>query len=317
MKTSNQVKFSLVAAAVMTASATYAYIQNQSLSEQLSGINEQCELKAAALIQQENPKTTLSINTRIKTETAPAPPSQKELKTKRPQAQEVKEHLKDQPKLQKFTESLDDIIKRKYRFLLSGLELSPAELEQLMQLLKKREKLSLELTDAKEFGEDLGLSSSDIADIQYQIALVDEEIQQILEAEQAERYALLKDSDNEQKEFSQYTLGITSLFPLKPDQQEQILFSKLRFKQQFESALQDAGFNMDYPLNAEQQAELISTLQQHADSYMKGFLEEVKPHVDHSNFPMDQYTLLENYTKTEFEQMLAKLKSQVEARGSY
>jgi len=74
---------------------------------------------------------------------------------------------------------------------------------------------------------------------------------------------------------------------------------------------------MDYPLNQDQREQMLNKIDQHADLYMEEFLKAVKPHVDHSNFPMDQYTLLENYTKTEFQQLKEQLKEQVNERGSY
>jgi hypothetical protein len=49
--------------------------------------------------------------------------------------------------------------------------------------------------------------------------------------------------------------------------------------------------------------------------YKHGFLMEAHTLLDHDSFPMDQYTLLENYTNTEFTKMIDKLRAKIDRRG--
>lgn len=223
----------------------------------------------------------------------------------------------DNPKLQRFDESLEEIVKRKYRFLFARLNLSESEMQELIQLLIEREQISLKIRDAERFGDEVGFDKKDIADLKYQLEDVDDRIQLLLanNEENSQRYAMLKDSDSEQHEFSQYTLGITGLFPLDANQQETVLMSRLKHKQKFESEIAATGYNQDYPLTSEQQAEIIAKLEKAAYRYKEAYLRDVRPHLEHENFPMDQYTLLENYTKTEFETLVGELREKVASRG--
>lgn len=318
MNNSTQIKLLLATGGLLLTSAVFALAQSHSLKQEISSSTQQCELKAAALSNQEHPTgTKIKVTTKLTKTIALQQKSNNLAQQATISGKNVENPaLIDQPILQTFTESLGDIVERKYRFLLAKLDLNIEDQQELMQRLEEREQLALQLNDAKEFGEELDLSSSDIADLQYRIKELDSEIAQLL-GEQEDYYTLLKNSDNEQEEFGQYTLGVSGLAPLDTLQQEHVLFSKLRHKQDFERALQELGVNMDFPLNEEQRSALLSKVNEHAHLYMDGFLREVKPHVDHSNFPMDQYTLLENYTRTEFEQMTQKLKEQINARGNY
>ncbi|MBX2858877.1 MAG: hypothetical protein KTR17_09460 [Cellvibrionaceae bacterium] len=319
MKLSTQIKILSTASGVFLISTAYAYIQNKSLQREINASSQQCELRANQLLKEPAQTTANQVVTQ-----ATPPPAKKPSKTdtasrKAPAQAEnaIPEHLKDQPALPSFSESVQDIVKRKYRFLLSTLNLSEQELQQLLELLIQREQLALNLIDAQEFGEELGLSATDIADITYEIEQVDQAISDLLDEQQQERYALLKESDHEQKEFSHFTRGITSLFPLEPAQQEHVLLAKLKRKQQFEAQLEAMGFDMDFPLSQQQKEQQVALLEQYAKQYMEEFLGDVKPHMDHSSYPFDQYTLLENYTKTEFEQLMENLNKKIEARGQY
>jgi hypothetical protein len=125
----------------------------------------------------------------------------------------------------------------------------------------------------------------------------------------------LRNSDDEQKQFNQYTLGLNGLFPLDDEQQESVLFARLKHKEIFEKTLESSGVNMDYPLTKEQRDALIKDVEMAAMRYKHGFLMEARNMLDHDNYPMDQYSLLENYTNTEFNYIIKELQAKIDKRG--
>lgn len=215
------------------------------------------------------------------------------------------------PALDRYDESIEEIVTRKYRFLFSHLD--DAVKEELRRLLLERERLALQIRDAREYEEIASVTNIELLELE--LADIDRQIEDLLDQENRVRYGLLKDSDNEQHHFTQFTLGINSLFPLTSDQQEAVLFSRLRHKAVYEAALLDSGINADYPLTQEQREQLYSTIETVLQRYKHGFLQEIRQHLDASNFPFDQYTLVENYTNTEFQEMLDQLREKIDKRG--
>ncbi|HEX7025949.1 MAG TPA: hypothetical protein VF268_01770 [Gammaproteobacteria bacterium] len=227
-------------------------------------------------------------------------------------AEEAGQANDPKPALERHDESLEEIVTRKYRFLFSHLDETIKE--ELRRLLLERERLVLQIRDAREY-EEIG-SVTNIELLELELADIDARIEELLDQENRTRYVLLKDSDNEQHHFTQFTLGINGLFPLTAEQQETVLFSRLRHKAVYEAALRDSGINADYPLTQEQREQLYSTLEMALQRYKHGFLQEIRQHLDASNFPFDQYTLVENYTNTEFQEMLDQLRKKIDKRGS-
>lgn len=219
----------------------------------------------------------------------------------------------DKPALNRYDESLSDIVARKYRFMLSALHLDPATREQLLQLLIERENLMLQLSDAKAYEAQAAIDGR-IADLELQLSAIDLDIQQLLDPDNAERFALLKDSDKEQHHFNQYALGMNGLFPLSNQQQQTVLFSRLKHKKFYDSVIASTGIDFDHPLTQKQRTQLLANVQTAAQIYKRRYLEEVRSHLDHDNYPMDQYTLLENYTNTEFRELMAQLRKKINQR---
>lgn len=291
---------------------SYLIWQQHELRDTLSANKDDCEKQFAALYKNSNTAQTLAVPTNTK---------QVSRSTTKKAAENVQAKfasaIPEQPKLSRFDESLHDIVKRKYRFLLAKLSLSAAEKEELIRLLMEREQIALKINDIKEFGEELGLSQSDLSDLQYELAEVDARIEEIIgDGESSERFILLKDSDNEQEEFSQYTLGITGLFPLDSAQQENVLITRLKHKRKFIEVLSATGYDENFPLTEAQQDEVLAKIEKALYEYQEYFLDDVRPQLEHDNFPMDQYTMLENHTKTEFEELTEELRDVVLKRGT-
>jgi hypothetical protein len=212
-------------------------------------------------------------------------------------------------------ESIKEIVAKKYHFLLKHLNLDSDILKQLKALLEKREEIALKIKDGKAFFPDSGVTQEAIWVMEKQLADIDIQIELLLESENQERYTLLKDSDIEQKQLNQYSLGVNGLFPLDDEQQETVLFVRLRHKSIFDEAIKTLDIETDYPLTMEQKHSLIKEVKMAAMRYKHGFLMEAHTVLDHDSFPMDQYTLLENHTNTEFEEIINNLQAKINARG--
>lgn len=306
--------FALLAVATLAGSA-YLYQENNNLEQQLAASTSACDknlLDLSAHFENELDRIQAEIDRRIAMQ---ATADVTEVVYSKPAEQILNGDEAVKPQLERYDESLEDIVRRKYRFLFARLDLSPAEMEELRLLLLEREQLALKIQDAKEFGDESGISKDDLWDLEYQLEDVDLRIEELLSGENLQRYAMLKDSDEEQKHFNQYTLGVNGLFPLNNKQQEAVLFTRLKHKQRFEESIKNSGINENFPLTKEQSEALLKDLEMAAMRYKHSFLQEIRGELDHDNFPMDQYTMLENYTNTEFQQLIDSLRAKVEDRG--
>jgi hypothetical protein len=189
------------------------------------------------------------------------------------------------PVSKRYNESIAELVARKYRFLLA--QLNEADRESMQQLLVEREGIALRLHDFREYGEGAGINPEEL---ETQLAEIDGKIQELLNTQDYQRYDLLKDSDNEQEHFTQFTRGISGLFPMNNGQQESVLLAKIRHEKTFAARLKDSGFYADDPLTQEQKDRLFTTVQNAAAEYKRGFLQEIRQYLDTSNFPFDQYT---------------------------
>lgn len=214
------------------------------------------------------------------------------------------------PELERYNESMEELVARKYRFLL--VNLGEADRQALIQLLIERERIALSLRDIREYGEEAGAAGTE--ELEQRLAEIDQQIQDLLDSHAYQRYDLLKESDNEQHHFTQFTLGINGVFPLNNGQQEAVLFAKIRHQRILEASLRDSGLHADYPLTQQQRDNLYARVETAVDAYKRGFLQEIKQYLDASSFPFDQYTLVENYTNTEFQQMLDEMRQKIDAR---
>lgn len=301
----------VVTGAVLIAASLY--LQRASLKVQLAETGQQCTVRTAHLVEQfETQLDEIQFNiARFQKSVAASPAS-----STRTEPRESNDIVRvELPAPERFDETLDDIVNRKYRFLFARLALDAATREALYQLMLEREQVALEIRDARDYGDEIGMEAGDISQLEYELEEIDDRIQDLLDEDNSQRYALLKDSDNEQEHFNQYTRGVNGLFPLDREQQESLLFSKLRHKQAFEQTVAASGLDRNYPLTDAQRSELLSKLEMAAQRYKHAFLQEIRMDLDHDNYPMDQYTLLENYTNTEFQELLAELRNKIDERG--
>jgi hypothetical protein len=289
-------------------SLIYLFYRNGVLREALADNHQLCERRIAQLHSGYQAEIS-ALQQNLLTLTSPSPVAA----ATETQDNNAPEEFK-KPTLEDFGESVEDIVNRKYRFLFTNLNLNAADQETLRQLLIERERVALLLKDAEEY-DDVAIQT-DIPELKLQLADLDRQIQELLSPDNYERYEMLSDSDNEQHHFTQFTLGINGVFPLNNQQQEAALFARLRHKETYENALTDSGFYADYPLTEQQRDQLHAVVENALQQYKQGFLQEIKQHLDHSSFPFDQYTLVENYTNTEFQEAMQQLKEKIDARSA-
>lgn len=304
----------IVLTTIVTMAVTFTaslYLQQTTLKRQLAEAGSQCTNRTAHLVEHfeaQLDEIQFSIVRFQKADVAVRPVPVVEAEAHETAQAEL-------PTPERFNETLDDIVNRKYRFLLANLALDAATREVLYQLMLEREQVALKIRDARDYGDEIGMDTGDISQLEYELEQIDGRIQDLLDQDNSQRYALLKDSDNEQEHFNQYTRGVNGLFPLDREQQESLLFSKLRHKQAFEQTVASSGLDHDYPLTEAQRSELLSKVEMAAQRYKHSFLQEIRMDLDHDNYPMDQYTLLENYTNTEFQELIAELRDKIDERG--
>jgi hypothetical protein len=287
----------------------YLFHRHSVLQEELAAKRQQCQEQMAGVEQdfrQQLNELQQYLITGGKSGSAPMPTA---TKTPDNDDSDAPDAIKN-PEMKRYNESLKELVARKYRFLLA--QLNEADKESLQQLLVEREGIALRLHDFREYGEAAGGINPE--ELETQLAEIDSKIQELLSTQDYQRYDLLRDSDNEQEHFTQFTLGISGLFPMNNGQQESVLLAKARHERAFETQLKDLGLYADSPLTRQQKDQLFTSVQSAAAEYKRSFLQEIRQYLDTSNFPFDQYTLVENYTNTEFQEMVAAMQKKIEAR---
>lgn len=290
----------------------YMFYRNISLKEELAARQRQCQIRIARLQSDyQEELQELQQYLQMKTNRMPPPGNTAPMAGFAYDESDAPEAFK-KPALERYNESVEELVARKYRFLLTNL--SESDKQALQQLLIERERIALLLSDIQEYGETAADAQPD--ELELRMAEIDEQIQELLDTQAYQRYDLLKESDNEQHHFTQFTLGINGLFPLNNGQQEAVLFAKIRNEKTFEANLKDLGLYADHPLTQQQRDKLYAAAQSAAEQYKRDYLQEIKQYLDASSFPFDQYTLVENYTNTEFQQMLDELRKKIDARAA-
>lgn len=300
---------SLMLALLFGVLSIYLFHRHSVLQQELAAKREQCQEQMASVEQdfrQQLDELEQYLITGGKSGSASKPAATKTPDNDASDAPDATKH----PPLKRYNESLEELVARKYRFLL--VNLNEVDKEALQQLLMQREVITISLHDFREYGENsAGINPEEL---ETQLAEIDDKIQELLNTQDYQRYDLLKESDKEQEHFTQFTRGISGLFPMNNGQQESVLLAKARHQRTFEVRLKDSGFHANDPLTRVQKDHLFATVQSAAAEYKHGFLEEIKQYLDTSNYPFDQYTLVENYTNTEFQEMVEAMQKKIEAR---
>jgi hypothetical protein len=189
--------------------------------------------------------------------------------------------------------TLAEPVERKYRYLLS--DVGAADGERLRQLLLERESAASNANAGR-------------PDYESRLAEIDGRIGELLDAADYQKYTALKKSDVEQHHLNIYARGIGPIAPLSPEQNQALLFAKLRHKKTFEAVLRDSGIQQDR-LSPTEREYAHKVIAQALRQYRHDYLEEAK-----SLLEEEQYLLLSSYEITEFKLELERLQAQINAR---
>lgn len=190
-------------------------------------------------------------------------------------------------------QTLMEPMERKYRYLMS--DASAADGERLRQLLLERESAASNANAGR-------------PDYEIRLAEIDARIGELLDAADYQKYTALKKSDIEQHHLNVYARGINPIAPINPEQNEALLFAKLRHKKIFEAALRDSGLQQER-LSPTEREYAHKVITQALLQYQNDYLDEAKTLLEE-----EQFALLSSYEATEFKLELERLRAQIEAK---
>jgi hypothetical protein len=292
----------------------YMFYKNHELELTLLNKKKQCD-KRVQIMTEQHKRNLISLQQGIDRPLLAQSNASQSMNSKSTSEVQVSNQEISRETLGDYNESIQEIVAKKYAFLLKYVNIESEAYEKLNSLLLERERIALSLNDGKEYSDEIGVTKEEIREMERLLEEIDAQIEQLLDSENSDRYVMLKNSDVEQKQFNQYSLGVKGLFPLNDTQQELVIFARLKHKAVFENTIKTAGVYMDHPLTKEQSDNLLMKIERAAMRYKHGFLMEVRNVLDHDGFPMDQYTMLENYTNTEFKVIIENLRTTIAARG--
>jgi hypothetical protein len=145
-------------------------------------------------------------------------------------------------------------------------------------------------------------------DYESRLAEIDARIGELLDAADYQKYTALKKSDVEQHHLNIYARGINPIAPLSPEQNQALLFAKLRHKKTFEAVLRDSGMQQER-LSPTEREYAHKVIAQALHQYQHDYLEEAK-----SLLAEEQYMLLNSYEATEFRFELERLQARIDAK---
>jgi hypothetical protein len=155
------------------ASLAYQYHRNERLHTQLAAAQRLCQSRIARLQAEYQAELQELQQYLMKTNTSP-PPAQAATDpaaAATTQGDDAPESVR-KPALERYNESMEELVARKYRFLLT--QVSETDRPALIQLLIARERLDLQLRDIREYGETPG--DTEPGELELQLAEIDQRI---------------------------------------------------------------------------------------------------------------------------------------------
>jgi hypothetical protein len=186
----------------------------------------------------------------------------------------------------------EEAVNRKYRYMFDVADQRETVQDMLQQLLLEREQY---------------VAAGNI-DPQ-QMAAIEAQIGELLGAGGYQEYQLLKDSDPEQHHLREYEESLGETAALSPQQDRTLLFTKLKYKQAFKIALNDAGLYQPY-LTGEGQDYARIVIRRALQEYQNNYLNDVRPLLN-----TEQYEKLASYESTVFGQEMQRLMKLVDAKA--
>ncbi|ABC27725.1 conserved hypothetical protein [Hahella chejuensis KCTC 2396] len=197
--------------------------------------------------------------------------------------------------------SLQKAVSEKYRALLTETSLNTADTEQLLSLLRERERLTAlptenYFTDSEQATEHMVLRDQALADL-------DQRIVELLDGESARLFELTRNSEFEQHQLREITDKLSVNSPLSPDQERTLLLTKLRHKVAFEEAMQS------YALTQTDKRALANEAVKALNRYRDDYLQEASAYLSE-----DQMTAVTDYEALSFEEMEDSLLASLQAQ---
>jgi hypothetical protein len=142
-----------------------------------------------------------------------------------------------------------------------------------------------------------------------QMAAIEAQIGELLGAGGYQEYQLLKDSDPEQHHLREYEKSLGETAQISPQQDRSLLFTKLKYKQAFKIALNDAGLYQP-SLTGEGQDYARIVIRRALQEYQNNYLNDVRPLLN-----TEQYEKLASYESTVFGQEMQRLMKLVDSKA--
>ncbi|HEX5056925.1 MAG TPA: hypothetical protein VFX02_10560 [Gammaproteobacteria bacterium] len=185
-----------------------------------------------------------------------------------------------------------EAVNRKYRYMYDVADQRETVKEMLRDLLLQRE---------------LYVAAGNI-DAQ-QMAAIEAQIGELLGAGGYQEYQLLKDSDPEQHHLREYEESLGKTAPLSREQDRSLLLTKLKYKQAFKVALNEAGLYQP-SLTGEGQEYARIVIRKALQEYQNNYLNDVRPLLS-----AEQYEKLSSHESTVFGQEMQRLMKLVDAKA--
>lgn len=175
----------------------------------------------------------------------------------------------------------------KYRYLIESIATNDTGSTELAALLQAREEAARD-----------GADSSD----------ADSAVLTRLDPARHAMYLALRDSDAEQRTLGDFASGLALQVPLDPVQRRELLFARLRHKQQYGLMLEQSGIDRT-GLSDEDRNYAHDLLTQALHDYRDAYLDEMR-----AQLSSEQFRLLSDFEHTEFELALQRLQQSINER---
>ncbi|SMF65211.1 hypothetical protein SAMN02745866_04198 [Alteromonadaceae bacterium Bs31] len=195
-------------------------------------------------------------------------------------------------------------IQQKYQLLLGSLNLSRDQHGKISSLLTEREDL-LNMNYSGYFSDPLE-SEITVFERDQKLEELDKQVAYLLDEDSTKMYELLKDSGFEQYQVQEFDQALPSGEFLSEHQSKKLLLAKLNYKNEYESAINNASKLVEQG----QQEEGFRAFEQAIDSYKNSYLNHARAELSES-----QYSHLEAYEEENFGDMLSSLTAPYEDRA--
>ena len=197
--------------------------------------------------------------------------------------------------------SFQDYVTGKYRFLFKGSGLSPEAIAALGKTLLERERIAVAINTTRQSSDPSAKEA--IPRQEAELESLDRKVGTLLPPGDLAAFDVLKDSDVEQFQLDDFAGGASIVAPVSEADKKAILYTKLVYRQRFRQVLADSRFMRD-DLGAAERQLAFADVRRALEASRDGYLQEVRQYL----YNDEQFALLRNYERTEFNDELEKLR---------